>query len=174
MCHRIILPAVFTLLYLPCGVRAACETGGWDIFGVQLNGGGTAVTVGPGESVTVEYKYEVWNGTDCPFCRRQILAGLVKGSWSRVTGSCAFNAVPVLCPNKSSGSASAAFTAPSEVGTYDVVVVMDLQYTCAAAEDRFPSQGYRQTIGTVTVASAESVIAYDDGRPLNMELTESL
>ena len=62
-------------------ITVGCEAG-WDVSNVRLNGGGTSLTVGSGDSVCLQYDFEVWNGSDVPGAIRQVLAGLVKGPWS--------------------------------------------------------------------------------------------
>ena len=128
-----------------------CE-GGWDVYNVRLNGGGTSITVNPGDPVRLRYNFKVWNGTADPGSIKQILAGLVKGSWHQVIDDCAYHGIPGKCEaNATTGSFDYTFSAPTTPGTYQVVVANDAQYTCSAAKNNFPNQSTKESVGTVIV-----------------------
>ena len=113
---------------------------------VSLNGGGNAVNVAPGENVTVDLNYQIYNSQWCSGCIRQIVIGIDgQGLY------CAYNGVPGRYPALT-GHSRQTITAPIEPGSHTLGWMVQAQYTCANAIALYASSG-PQTIGTIIAST---------------------
>lgn len=115
---------------------------GWLVTNVQLNGGGSTVTVGPGQQVRISLDYQVWNQIDCPSCIDQIVIGIDTSA-----RYCAYDSIPGTYPGVS-GNNTNTINVPDAPGTYTLTAGGTQQYTCADAM-RFYGGG--KPIGTIIV-----------------------
>jgi hypothetical protein len=132
----------------PTLITPAAPFNGFNISTVNLNGGGTSVTVLAGYPVVVTYSYQVVSDS-CPLCITQLVTGL--GAPGSHGGSCAYNGIPGVSPG-AFGSENVTLTAPSTPGTYYVTVEYHWQYTCGDALTLYGTGGGApQFIGQIIV-----------------------
>lgn len=117
---------------------------------VLLNGTSNAITVSPGDAVSVSLDYTFSNEI-CSSCIVQHVLGL-----DTTAMDCIYNGVAASCPNSETGSYSYSFTAPTTPGVYAINVgEQTAQFTCLDAENLFAA-GSKTQIATLTVCGAES------------------
>jgi len=135
---------------------------GFNVNTVSLNGGGSSITVFPGDQVTITYNFNIYDDP-CPSCITQLVTGLgTAGTQSAET--CAFDGDAALFPG-TPGSENTILTAPSNPGTYYVTVEYSWQFDCLSALSNYGSGGSvsPQVIGTITVQPNNSVVLYSAG-----------
>jgi len=134
---------------------------GFTLSNISLNTltNGGAIFAWPSSTFTVNYNYTVWAQSNCPGCIIQLVSGM--GSAGVGTTNCAYNGQPGVSPGVS-GTSSLTLTAPTAPGTYDIVVQLQAQTSCANAITAYSgASGIYQKIGQVVVHSA--IIAMFNG-----------
>jgi hypothetical protein len=127
---------------------------GFTLSNISLNTltNGGAVFAWTNGTFTVNYSYTVWAQGNCPGCIMQLVSGM--GSAGVGTTNCAYNGQPGVSPGVS-GTSSLTLTAPATPGTYDIVVQLMAQTSCANAIAAYTgASGAYQKIGQVVVHSA--------------------
>ena len=127
---------------------------GFTLSNISLNTltNGGAIFAWPGTTFTVNYSYTVWAQSNCSGCIIQLVSGM--GSAGVGTTNCAYNGQPGVSPG-ASGTSSLTLTAPAASGTYDIVVQLQAQTSCANALTAYSgASGIYQKIGQVVVNSA--------------------
>jgi hypothetical protein len=121
---------------------------GHTISSFSLNGGGNAVTVPGGSSVTVDYTYQVWgDSSTCPGCNYQLVWGL-DNNWQYC--SAWTSPSPGDFPGLTGTGSQFTITAPATTGTYTVYSFSGQFADCTAAESAYTSAGGTSQ-GTITV-----------------------
>jgi hypothetical protein len=127
---------------------------GFTLSNISLNTltNGGAVFAWTSGTFTVNYNYTIWAQGDCPGCILQLVSGM--GSAGVGTTNCAYNGQPGVSPG-ASGTSSLTLTAPATPGTYDIVVQLLAQTSCATAISNYSgATGTYKKIGQVVVHSA--------------------
>lgn len=127
---------------------------GFTLSNISLNTltNGGAVFAWTNGTFTVNYNYTVWAQGNCPGCIMQLVSGM--GSAGVGTTNCAYNGQPGVSPGVS-GTSALTLTAPATPGTYDIVVQLLAQTSCANAISNYSgATGAYQKIGQVVVHSA--------------------
>lgn len=127
---------------------------GFTLSNISLNTltNGGAIFAWPNSTFTVNYNYTVWAQGNCPGCIIQLVSGI--GSAGVGTANCAYNGQPGISPGIS-GTSSLTLTAPATAGTYDIVVQLLAQTSCANAISNYSgASGIYQKIGQVVVNPA--------------------
>jgi hypothetical protein len=102
---------------------------------IDLNGQGNYLEVKPGETIRMDATYKISDSNECPGCKQQIVIGLDNG-------------VPLYC----------AYKAPTEPGTYNVMWMCTLEYTCHNAKNIYREQpSARKKIGTIKVTKTDDL-----------------
>jgi predicted outer membrane repeat protein len=121
---------------------------GHTISSFSLNGGGNAVTVPGGSSVTVDYTYQVWgDSSTCPGCNYQLVWGL-DNNWQYC--SAWTSPSPGDFPGLSGTGSQFTITAPATTGTYTIYSFSGQYADCTAAESAYTSAG-GTVQGTITI-----------------------
>jgi hypothetical protein len=107
------------------------------------------ITANPGATVNVTYSGNVWSWPGCPACIDQVVVGLEDNPFP-----CLYHGIPGLYPGQSfSGTLS--FTAPQTPGTYRILGIVAMQYTCEDAMEWYRQHPeLRFQLGTLTVSGA--------------------
>lgn len=110
-----------------------------------MNGQGSTVVVKPGEWIHLTLIYYVSNSSNCSGCRQQIVIGVADQPQF-----CAYDGIPLMCPDHSNGEAARDFPAPGESGTYPVYAANLSLSSCSEALPEFWAAPKTQ-IGTIVV-----------------------
>ncbi len=121
------------------------------VSNVSLNGGGSEISVvDTGAMVEISLDYTLANGISCPSCIRQIVFG-----YENEAIECAYDGIPAVCPDSTTGNFTGTFTAPTEPGTYDIFWTDNFEFTCDDAKAAYPDKG-KARIATITVTMISS------------------
>jgi hypothetical protein len=120
--------------------------GGSTVSNVKLNNGTNNVAVAPGASVNLKLDYSVSNATFSQTAIQQIVIGI-----GTTPLGCAYNGIPSVCPQQTTGTYNLDFIAPTTPGNYAVYRKGDLQFNCQNAQNNFAGDPNKVQIGTVTV-----------------------
>ena len=110
---------------------------------------GTTITVYPGQTVLLDYDYQVWTSNQDNLV--QLLSGI--NNTVNADGSCAYNGIPGISPGVTGNVNDRNLTAPTTPGTYDIEMGYDLQLNCADAVTNYTNLR-KKVIGTITVIPA--------------------
>ncbi len=117
-----------------------------EVSNIDLNGQGSYLEVKPGETVRMDATYRISDSNECPGCRQQIVIGLDNG----VPLYCAFDGIPGVQNGIQDGVCEV--TAPTEPGTYNVMWMCAIEYTCNNAKNKYTlSPSLWKKIGTIKV-----------------------
>ena len=146
----------------PTNTPTPTPTWNFIISNVALNNvPGSAITVYSGQTVLLDYDYQVWTSSAGNLA--QLLSG-VSGTVN-ADSACGYNGAPGLSPGTTGSVNDRNLTAPTMPGTYNIEMGYDLQFICGDAVANYTNLT-KKVIGTLTVIRPITIYrpnSYDGG-----------
>jgi len=141
-------------IFLIANVSAQTCGWNWDILSIS----GIKTNYQPGETISGNISFRLHNAANSSAIQ-QILIGIIDSQNKVIDVKCVYNGVPKACPAWTTGTASFSLKTPVTPGNYKVIAADDLENSCSAAINRFPSlcsstSPYCKDITTITISAS--------------------
>jgi uncharacterized Zn-finger protein len=125
-----------------------------EVISILLNGQDGYLEIGPGETIRITIYYEIWSMRTCPECIHRLVIGLEDNPMY-----CAYNGTPGIYPGIfDHDQVFYEMTAPTEPGTYNIMCMHVMGYTCDVAKNLYRGlPESRKKIGTIKVTKPDDL-----------------